>query len=419
MRTPSSRLLGISTKVSPLVVSMFLFACSGSGQPEAGWSMPPPQVSVLTVKAADLPVTHEYVGQTAGSREVEIRARVNGILEQRLYIEGAIVKAGQPLFLIDPKPYEVQLASAEAELAAAQARTTRAEQESKRAEALMSANASSGREHDDAVAELAGAKAAVKLAQSHVNDARLQVGYAHVTAPIAGVSGIAAKMEGALVNASSDSLLTTVVQTDPMFVHFSVSENDDLRQQQDRQQGTLKKTDNEQLQVHVKLSDGRLLDRIGKINFADVRVDSSTGSIAMRATLPNADGSLRAGQFVRVVVSGQMRPDAISVPQSAVLEGPQGKYVYVVAKGENDSSIAEIRNVQVGEWIHRDDDPSPEQWIVRSGLKNGDQVILDNLIKVRPGAPVQLADAAAKADDAAPKVDAAAAVNQEKNGTGS
>jgi membrane fusion protein (multidrug efflux system) len=152
-------------------------------------------------------------------------------------------------------------------------------------------------------------------------------------------------------------------------------------------------------EIQVKLANGQLLDRIGHITFRDAHIDAATGSVAMRANLPNADSMLKAGQFVRVVVNGAVRPDAISVPQRAVLEGPQGKFVYVVDKDDKGMTVAQARPVEAGEWITRGSGADAEQWVIRTGLAAGDQVILDNLIKIRPGAPVQPAAATASAAD--------------------
>lgn len=368
-----------------------LAGCQDGNAQEAGAGYPPPSVAVATVVPHEVPVVREYVGQTMGSREVEIRARVTGIVEKRLYDEGAVVEAGQPLFRIDPKPFEVMVAAAEAELAHARAQLTRAEREKTRLEPLAKANAVSQKEIDDARSEAELAAAAVKLAEAALRDARIQLGYTTVTAPISGVTGIARKFEGALVTAGADSLLTTLVQTDPMDVHFSISENEWLTAQRERAAGQLEVPAESELDVRIELADGTVLERIGHINFSAARIDTTTGTYSLRARFPNADGALKAGQFVRVKVSGASRPNAVTVPQKAVLEGPQGKFVFVVGKGENETPVVEFRPIEVGEWVTN---ANGEQWVVRSGLAAGDQVILDNFVRLRPGAPVTVIDPA-------------------------
>ncbi|MBW3567702.1 MAG: efflux RND transporter periplasmic adaptor subunit [Proteobacteria bacterium] len=367
-----------------LVPVLLVAACQSNAQEAAG-GYPPPPVEVLTVQPQAIPVTREYVGQTMGSREVEIHARVTGIIEARLYEEGAVVAAGQPLFRIDPLPFEVRVASAEAQLAQARAQFSRADRERKRLEPLAEANAVSRKEIDDARSDAELAAAAVKLAEAALRDARIQLDYTVVKAPLAGITGIAHKFEGALVTAGADSLLTTMVQTDPMDVHFSISENEWLSAQRESANGTLTVPEDGALEVRIQLADGSTLERVGRINFSAARIDTTTGTYSLRARFDNADGALKAGQFVRVEVAGAHRPNAVAVPQKAVLEGPQGKFVFVVGEGENGATIAEFRPVEVGEWVH---DEAGEMWVVRSGLAAGDQVILDNFVKIQPGAPV-------------------------------
>ncbi|MFN4291091.1 MAG: efflux RND transporter periplasmic adaptor subunit [Permianibacter sp.] len=377
--------------LAALPLLLAIAGCSGNAQEGGGMVFPPPEVTVVAVNGQDLPVAREYVGQTKGSREVEIRARVGGIIEQRLYEEGAVVKAGQVLFQLDAKPFEAQVAAADAELARAKAQAAQAERELNRLKPLAAEQATSRKELDDAQSSFDLAQAAVKAAEARLREARIQLGYTKVTAPISGVTGLAQKFEGALVAAGSDQL-TTLTQTDPMDVHFSVSENEWLQRQSELANGSLQVPSETELSVQVRLADGRVLDRIGKVNFNDARIDPETGTVAMRARLPNSDGALKSGQFVRVIVNGAVRPNAITVPQKAVLEGPNGKFVYVVGRGEGGAAVAEFRPVEVGEWIGNG---QQREWVIRKGLGNGDQVIVDNLIKIRPGAPVQVAAPAA------------------------
>ncbi len=391
MQLPPRLLNRLPFAVAGLPLLIALAACSGNAQEGGGMAFPAPEVSVVAVTGQDLPVAREYVGQTKGSREVEIRARVGGIIEQRLYEEGSVVKAGQVLFQLDAKPFEAQLAAADAELARAKAQAAQAERELQRLKPLAAEMATSRKEFDDAQSEHDLAQAAVKVAEARLREARIQLGYTKVTAPISGVTGLAQKFEGALVAAGSDQL-TTLTQTDPMDVYFSVSENEWLARQTELASGSVRAPRETELSVQLKLADGRVLERVGQVNFNDARIDTETGTVAMRARLPNSDGVLKSGQFVRVIVNGAVRPNAITVPQKAVLEGPNGKFVYVVGKGEGGAAVAEVRPIEVGEWTGSG---QQRNWVIRKGLQDGDQVILDNLVKIRPGAPVQIAAPAA------------------------
>lgn len=367
-----------------------LAGCSGHAEEGAQMAFPPPQVNVVTIAPQDLPVEREYIGQTKGSREVEIRPRVGGIIEKRLYEEGTPVAAGTVLFQLDPKSYEAQLAAAEAVLARTQALRDQAKREWNRLKPLAADKVISQKALDDAQSAYELAEADVKAAAAAVREARLQLDYTRVSAPIAGVAGLAEKVEGAVVKAAEDRL-TTLTVTDPMDVYFAVSENELLTQRKEVADGSLRTPATGAMQVRVRLADGSVPDRVGQIDFNDARIDTQTGTLNMRARLPNSDGLFKSGQFVRVLVNGAVRPNAITVPQKAVLEGPQGKFVFVVEKGKDGAPIANVRPVEVGEWAGSGDTRS---WVIRKGLAQGDQVILDNFIKLRPGSPVQITDPA-------------------------
>jgi membrane fusion protein, multidrug efflux system len=341
-------------------------------------AMPPPEVTTVPVKAEKIDVAYEYVGQTEGSREVEVRARVTGIVLERQYEEGAPVKAGAPLFLIDPAPFEVAVAQARAELASAAAREAQARREGARLKPLIASRAVSQREYDDALSAHDVARANVQLAQARLREAELNLGYTRVTAAVSGMTGRALKSEGSLVTVNSDSLLTRISQVDPIWVNFSLSENQRLRIASETATGRLVLPPDGYLGVQILLADGSTYASKGRVNFSDARVDTTTGTIDARAEFPNPERVLLPGQFVRVRVNGAIRPNAILVPQRAVLEGPNGKFVYVVREGK-----AEPRPVQVGDWHDR-------QWIISQGLEEGDSVIVDGVVKVRPGSPVKM-----------------------------
>jgi membrane fusion protein (multidrug efflux system) len=349
----------------------------GGGHGPMG-GMPTPEVSVTTAAQETLPVTWEYVGQTVGSREVEVRARVTGILLSRNFKEGERVKQGQSLFTIDPKPFEAALARAVADVAAAEARLDQAQRNAARMKPLYAEKAVSQKEHDDAVSGEAIAAADVKAAQARLTEARLNVSYTKVESPISGIATRAVPSEGTLVS-GPNVLLTSVVQTDPMWINFGIPDNEQARIQSQAQAGTLKLPRN--FEVELRLADGTVYNQKGKLDFADVRVSPQTGTREARAEVPNPDGTLRPGQFVRVVLKGATIPNAVTVPQRAVMEGPQGKFVYVV----DEKSTAQARPVQAGQW-------TGERWIITSGLKGGERVIVDGVMKIGPGAPVKVAE---------------------------
>ena len=379
MSQPFASLGAVARALVPLAVAAVLPACSEVGSQPHG-QMPPPEVAVVTVAPKTLPVHYEYVGQTLGFREVEVRARVNGILLKRNYQEGTTVKRGQSLFLIDPAPFQVALAKAEAELATAEARQAQATREADRLKSVLDIRAVSRKEYDDAASSAQIAAAEVKAATARVNEAKLNLAYTRVEAPITGMSSRALQSEGTLVS-GPQVLLTSVTQLDPIYVMFGIPEADQLRIRRDVEAGRLKLPPDRRFDVTVTLADGVAYGKQGKLDFTDVRVNPAIGTIEARADLPNPDGMLRPGQFVRVRLSGATRPNAITVPQRAVLEGPKGKFVYVVGA----ESKAEARPVVVGEWVG-------DAWVIDSGVAAGDQVVVDGVMKIGPGAPVKVTE---------------------------
>lgn len=380
----SSVLAGVGKGLSIPLITLLLSACDGAGsQPPHG--MPPPDVAVVKIEPRNIPATFEYTGQTVGSREVEVRARVTGILQKRNFLEGGTVTAGQSLFTIDPALYEAALKRAEADLGSAHARQQQSKREVTRLKPLVKAKAVSQKEYDDAVSGNAIADAEVNVAQARVTEAELNLGYTRVESPISGVAGRALRSEGNYVS-GPDVLLTTVTQIDPMYVTFGIADEERLKLLRETEAKRLVLPPNAQFDVTVRLADNNVYTGTGKLNFSSVRVSGITGTNETRAELPNPDGLLRPGQFVRVILSGAQRPNAILVPQRAVLEGPTGKFVYVV----NKESKAEARPVTLGDWQNAD-------WIVTAGLNPGDNVIVDGVMKLGPGAPVRIADPKSKA----------------------
>src|SRR5688572_5108513 len=373
----------LTALVLVVVLAVMLAACGG-GKDAAhggGGGMPPAVVAVKEVQPATVPVEFEYPAQTAGSREAEVRARVAGILLKRNFEEGAIVRSGQSLYQIDAAPFEAAASRAEADVSAAEARLNAAQRNAARMKPLLAAKAASQKDVDDAVSAEDVAAADVKAARARLREARLNLEYTRVEAPIQGRTSRSMKSEGSLVNGPAD-LLTTVSQIDPIWVNFGLSETEQSRIRQEAASGKLQVPKDFRFDVAIRFEDGKVYSRPGKLVFTDSRVNSQTGTTDARAEVPNPAGEVRPGQFVRVVLKGAQRPNAIAVPQRALLEGPQGKMVYVLSK----DSKAEPRPVTVGEW-------SGSDWIIASGLGAGDKVIVDGLAKIFfPGQPVQVGD---------------------------
>ena len=393
-RYTSESLRASAQRIVPVLLAAALAACGQAGSQPPG-QMPPPEVAVVEVEAKRLPVDYEYTGQTAGYREVEVRARVTGILLKRNYREGEVVKRGQSLFQIDPAPFQVAFARAEADLATAEARRAQAGRDAERMKAVIDIKAVSRKEFDDAASAAQIAAAEVKSAQARVAEAKLNLDWTRVESPINGVSSRALRSEGTLVS-GPDVLLTTVTQTDPIYVIFGIPESELLRIRRDVDAKRLQLPADGRFDVTVALADGSVYGKAGKVDFADVRVNSNTGTVETRAELPNPAGGLKPGQFVRARLAGAVRPAAITIPQRAVLEGPKGKFVYVV----NAESKAEQRPVEVGEWVG-------ESWVIDSGLAPGDKVIVDGVMKIGPGAPVRVAAAGQPGAAKPPAPDAA------------
>ncbi|HEY7985596.1 MAG TPA: efflux RND transporter periplasmic adaptor subunit [Methylophilaceae bacterium] len=392
MRVAST--LNQNNSIKPLAAILMAVALTASltackGKSQGGMQMPPSQVSVQEVKPQTVNVEMEYTGQISGVRDAEVRARVTGILLRRNYIEGATVQAGQSLFTIDPAPYQAALAKAEADMASAEAKHAQTTRDVARLKPLIEARAISQKDYDDAASAEQIASADVKSAEARVTDAKLNLSYTRVAAPISGVTGRIQVTEGALIS-GPDILLTTITQTSPIYAIASVSDNDQLRLNHDVQAGELQLPKDGRFDVSVTLADGSVYPHTGKVNFSDIRLNPATGTSEVRAALPNPNSILRPGQFVRVKLIGAKRINALMVAQRAVLEGPQGKYVYVV----NAKSQVETRPVEVGDW-------TGEQWVINKGLQAGDKVIVDGVAKIGPGAPVKVTETIASTPDKA------------------
>jgi len=379
---------GLTLAVALAATAVLLAGCGRSeaqGAGHGGGGPPPAAVTVQNVVAASVPAVYEYVGQTVGSRDAEVRARVSGILEKRNFAEGGVVRKGQSLYQLDPLPFQVALNRADADVAAAEARLAQAGRTLARLKPLWEARATSQREYDDAASAEQVARADLKGAAARRAEAALNLGYAKVESPITGLAGRSQVSEGTLVS-GAQVLLTTVTQVDPLKVRFGISDTDQMRWRNEAAAGRLVLPPREAFEVEVRLADGSTYPRKGKLLFADTRVSGSTGTVEAEAELPNPDGALKPGQFVRVRLLGAMRPNAVRVPTRAVLEGPQGKFVYLAQGGK-----AVPRPVTVGEQL-------ADGWLITQGLAAGDPVVVDGTARIFfPGAPVQPTPASAAA----------------------
>lgn len=336
------------------VAALLLAGCSGSETPAAPPARPPMPVTVVEVQPQTIPASVEVVAQLEGARETEVRARVGGILIKRLYQEGEAVRAGQPLFEIDRSSYEIALAEAKA-------RADQAAREAKRLEELLDTKAVTRRDYDNAVSNH-------EIAQAALRQAQLNLSWATITAPVSGTTGRALKSEGNLISPGNDGLLTSIYQLDPIWVRFSLAESDVAKMPGGRlsEAGITG--------VELILPDGSVYPQRGTINYLASTIDPLLGTQQLRAEFPNADNRLMPGQFVRARLLLGEREGMFLVPQAAVLQTDKGRLV-MLADGDNKVTP---RPVQTAEWRGTD-------WVISGGLKAGDKVIVDNLMKLRPG----------------------------------
>jgi membrane fusion protein, multidrug efflux system len=364
-----------------------LVGCEAKQPPPA--APPRPAVVVATVSREAVPVALSYAARTAGSREVEVRARVRGILLERRYQEGTRVREGQPMFRIDPAPFEANLARANAELASAQARLKEAERTRARIDQLVGQKLVSQSERDEALAQFEVAQAAVASAQAAVRNATIDLQYTDVRAPISGLTSNERRSEGSLVDDGDDSLLTRIVQIDPLYVEFSLpqAEAAAMRAQLSGREG---------LSVRLVLENGREHPEPARLTFLDNAIDATTGTVRARAVLANGAAQLLPGQFVRARVEGVQIGAAVTVPRKALMPSPQGHFVWVV---DGNDAVAP-QPVQI--------ERSMGNNVLVSGLEPGTRYIQEGVLKVRPGVKVQpIAPAAKNAEAPADKQGAA------------
>jgi len=362
---PSRRLLALLLPLATL-----LTGC-GRTASQQGSEMPPAEVGVAQATRGSVPIPLEFTGRAAGSREVEVRARVDGILLERRYREGSEVRQGDVLFRIDPEPYRADAALARAELGVAQARFEEARRQRDRVVPLFEKNAVSRRQRDEAVSQFEVAQANVEAARARLRTAELDLGYTDVRAPISGLTSREVRSEGSLVQAGSEaSLLTRIVQVDPIYVEFSVPEAEAARIR--RAPG--------QLVAKLRLDEAQQDVVAGRLSFVDTSIEPGSGTVRVRAEFENADRRIVPGQFVRVRIDGLVEADAVTVPRKAVMSSAQGNFVWVV--GADDTVQLQPVRLQ---------GDAGGLALIGQGLQGGERVVSDGVLKVRPGAKVKVA----------------------------
>ncbi len=388
-RSVFSRAMPAAT-CSSAVLSVLLVSSGGCGKKPPAAAPAPPAVTVVTVVPKDEPVVAEFVGQTQSSHLVNIQARVSGFLDKRMYTEGALVKEGQVLFQMDPKPFQAQLSQAKAALAQAEAAKETARLNLERTRPLTALNALSQKDLDDATGQFQSAAAAVEQAKAEVETAELNLSYTTITTPVTGVSSSARQTDGTYIS-SQNSLLTTVAAISPMWVNFSLSENQMQAYRDQSARGLLRMPKSARYTLEIVLVDGSVYPHTAEITFTEPSFNASTGTFLIRGSVANPEGILHPNQYVRVRVKGAIRPNALLVPQRAVQQGSQGHFVWVVgADGK-----AERRPVTVGDWYGDD-------WFISEGLRAGDRVVVDGGLTLQPGTAVTVKDTPSPGTGATP-----------------
>ncbi|WP_296945803.1 efflux RND transporter periplasmic adaptor subunit [uncultured Massilia sp.] len=363
-------------------ITLALSACKRDDKPAPA---PVPEVTVLTLRPASVPLSVDLPGRTAPFLLAEVRARVDGIVQERSFVEGADVRQGQPLYRIDPAPYQAALASAQAALLRAEANLATAGAKRKRYDALVGSNAISKQEYDDAKADEQQAAADVAGARAAATTARINLGYTNVSAPIAGRSTVSQVTKGAYVQGGSATLLTTIQQIDPMYVDLQQSSVEGLALRREIAAGNVRMDGPDRARVSLRLEDGSTYARTGTLEVSGVNVDPATGSVTLRARFPNPDHLLLPGMFVHAAVSQGVRQNALRVPAPAVTRNQQG-LATVMLVGADGKTVQ--RTIRTGALVDG-------QWLVDAGLQEGERVVVSGVQKLRPGIAVKVRDAAA------------------------
>lgn len=363
-----------------MAAGLVLTACSTDKKPAAPAI---PEVTVLAVKHGGVPLSVELPGRTAPFLLAEVRARVDGIVQARSFTEGADVRQGQALYRIDPAPYRAALASAEAALQRAEANLASTGAQAERYQVLIAGNAVSKQAYDNAVAARRQAAADVASAKAAAATARINLGYTSVAAPIAGRSSVSQVTQGAYVQGGAATLLTTIQQLDPMYVDLQQSSAEGLALRRDLASGKLKTSGADQARVVLKLEDGSTYAQQGTLEFAGVTVNPATGSVTLRARFPNPEHLLLPGMYVRAAISQGVRQDVMQVPAPAVTRNPQGEATVMLVGADNRTVL---RTIQTGALVGG-------HWLVDSGLKDGERIVISGVQKLKPGIVVKVAEA--------------------------
>lgn len=367
-----------------VLAALLLSACGKEPAPAAPAV---PEVSVLTMRATNVPLSIALPGRTSPFLLAEVRARVDGIVQERRFVEGADVRRGQPLYLIDPAPYRTALASAEAELQRAQATLASSTSLANRNKVLLGENAVSKQESENAEAARLEAAADVAAAKAAVESARINLGYTSVTAPITGRSSVSAVTQGAYVQGGSATLLTTIQQIDPMYVDLQQSSVEGLALRREIAAGKVRMDGANAARVTLQLEDGTTYARSGTLEYSGVTVDPATGSVTLRARFPNPDHLLLPGMFVQAAVSQGVRQGVMRVPAQAVTRNATGAATVMVVGPDNKT---ELRTVRTGPL-------ADGHWLVEEGLEEGERIVVGGTMKLRPGATVKVRPAQAPA----------------------
>jgi len=365
-----------------IVISVILSFSGGCSEPQEEKPLLVAEVTAVSIEPRDHPIELEFVAETRSSRHVEIRARVAGFLEKRLYTEGEVVQAGQKMYQMDRKPFEAALQSAEGQLAQQQARLQVAEATLRRVRPLAEKNALSKKNLDDATGAVQQARAAVLAAEGEVRTAKLNLSYTTLRSPLHGLASFSLKHEGSYLSPGEGGLLTYVDQIDPIWVIFSVSENQMLKYRSEIERGLLKFPPLNLFEVQITLANGTLFPHVGHIDFSEPSFSEETGTFLVRTQFINPEGALRPGQFVRVQLKGAVRPNSVLVPQRSVLQGAKSHYVWVI----NKEGKVDRRDVEVGDW-------QGDGWFINHGLVAGERVVVDGAVRLSPEAAIKVVNA--------------------------
>jgi membrane fusion protein, multidrug efflux system len=360
-----------------IIPLLCLYAC-GKKEDKNSNLKTAPLVTTVTVEAKDVPISFEFVAQTQSSHLVNIQARVSGFLDKRVYTEGEMVKEGQVLFLMDKKPFEAQVAASQAAVAKQKAAYETAHLNLERVKPLAQQNALSQKDLDDATGSYLTTGASVDQAQAELETALLNLSYCTITSPLTGISSAALKQEGAYMNVT-DSQLTTVSKLTPIWVNFSLSENQIQTYRDEVEKGSIRTPKDEEFDVKVIQINGKTFPYTGRITFTDPYFNVQTGTFLIRASVDNPEGTLRPNQYVRAKLEGAIRPNAILIPQRAVQQSAKGYFVLVVNK---DNTI-NFRPVTVGDW-------QGDNWFITEGLISGEQVVVDGGSALHGGDTVKI-----------------------------